>query len=211
MGKTERDTQYWNKAYADPSFRADHDGWLKRYEPLLDPARGQVVDLGCGLGHNARVLHAAGFDVRACDLSERALERLRQEEPGIGTLRLDMAEELPFETGTLQAVVADLSLHYFTDSTTRRIIGELHRSLRPGGLLLCRVNAMGEREGNRDRESADDPYLYESEGIRRRFFDEKEIIKYFSEEEWETLERCERTSGRYGKEKRLWEIGLKKK
>lgn len=204
------DERYWNEAYADPSFRSDHDGWLERYIPLLQPGSGRIVDLGCGLGHNARTLHAAGFDVLACDLSEQALQRLRREEPEIDTLRLDMADGLPFKDGTLQAVIADLSLHYFTEEVTRRIIAEIRRVLQPGGLLLCRVNAVDERDSRRDSVSADDPYLYESEGITRRFFDESEIMKYFLNEQWAELECREYDSGRYGKIKRLWEIGLRR-
>lgn len=208
---TRPDERYWNAAYADPTFCSDHDGWLERYAALLDPDRGVIVDLGCGLGHNARVLHAAGYDVLACDLSEQALERLRREEPGIRTRQLDMEIGLPFEDGTLQAIVADLSLHYFTRDVTHRLIGDIHRSLRPGGLLLCRVNAVGERDGKRDRASADDPYLYASEGILRRFFDESEIEAFFPPADWERLECRQDESNRYGKTKRLWEVGLRRR
>ncbi|NGZ76626.1 class I SAM-dependent methyltransferase [Saccharibacillus alkalitolerans] len=204
------DQRYWNAAYSDPSFSADHDGWLERYLPLLHPSKGTVVDLGCGLGHNARALAAKGFDVLACDLSEKALARLRREEPGIGTLRLDMAEGLPFADGSLQAVVADLSLHYFPGNVTRRIVGDIRRALAPDGLLLCRLNAISEMDGGRDRAVSDDPYLFASEGILRRFFDEGEIAKFFPDADWETLERREYESGRYGKTKTLWETGLRK-
>ncbi|GGO03381.1 class I SAM-dependent methyltransferase [Saccharibacillus kuerlensis] len=210
---THPDEKYWNAAYADSSFRPDHDGWLERYIPLLEPNQGKIVDLGCGLGHNARVLHTKGFDVLACDLSEKALERLRREEPNLNTFRMDMTEGLPFADGTLQAVVADLSLHYFSEEATHGIIRDIRRTLQPHGLLLCRVNAVGEVDDKRDCAlmDEDDPYLYKSEDILRRFFNEEEIEKYFPENQWETLERREYDSGRYGRIKRLWEVGLRRK
>lgn len=204
--------RYWNEAYADSAYRADHDGWLTPYLPLLRPERGRIVDLGCGLGHNARSLHAAGFAVSACDLSERAVERLRQEEPGIETFQLDMTQGLPWTDGSLQAIVADLSLHYFPENITFAVIRDICRTLRPNGLLLCRLNAIGELANKRDAVPVEgEQDLYEDEGILRRFFDEAAILRFFPETEWETLTRREERSGRYGKVKRLWEVGMKRR
>ncbi len=205
------DKKYWNTAYADLPFHENHDGWLEKYAAWLDPQKGKIVDLGCGLGHNAKALHAQGFDVLACDLSEKALEQLRREEPDMKTLQLDMADGLPFANESLQAVVADLSLHYFSRSATLRIIGDIHRALQPGGLLLCRVHAVAELAVKHGAVATqDDPFLYQSEGILRRFFDESELRQFFSDQDWKTLERSERAIERYGRLKSFWEVGLKK-
>ncbi|WP_179218662.1 bifunctional 2-polyprenyl-6-hydroxyphenol methylase/3-demethylubiquinol 3-O-methyltransferase UbiG [Saccharibacillus sp. O23] len=203
--------QYWNAAYADSAYRSDHDGWLMPYLRLLRPERGRIVDLGCGLGHNARTLHAAGFEVSACDLSERAVERLRKEEQGIEALRLDMTQGLPWTDGELQAVVADLSLHYFPENITFAVIRDIRRALRSNGLLLCRLNAIGELADKPDAVPVEgDRRLYEDEGILRRFFDAEEIERFFPATEWETLTLREEQSGRYGKTKRLWEAVMKR-
>ena len=205
------DKKYWNTAYADLPFHENHDGWLEKYAAWLDPQKGKIVDLGCGLGHNAKALHAKGFDVLACDLSEKALEQLRRDEPDMKTLQLDMADGLSFANESLQAVVADLSLHYFSRSATLRIIGDIHRALQPGGLLLCRVHAVAELAVKHGAVATqDDPFLYQSEGILRRFFDESELRQFFSDQDWKTLERSERAIERYGRLKSFWEVGLKK-
>ncbi|MEJ8307005.1 class I SAM-dependent methyltransferase [Saccharibacillus sacchari] len=205
------DKKYWNTTYTELPFHVDHDGWLDKYAVWLDPQKGKIVDLGCGLGHNAKALRTQGFDVLACDLSEKALEQLRQDEPQMKTLQLDMADGLPFADGSLQAVVADLSLHYFSRSTTVRIIGDIHRALQPGGLLLCRVHAVAELAVKQGAVAVkDDPFLYESEGILRRFFDERQLRQFFPDPEWETVERNEQAMERYGQLKRFWEVGVKK-
>ncbi|MDO3411247.1 class I SAM-dependent methyltransferase [Saccharibacillus sp. CPCC 101409] len=204
-----RSETYWNEAFADPSFRPEHDGWLERYEPLLDRNAGPILDLGCGLGHNARTLHAAGYPVIACDLSETALERLRREQPELPVLRMDMAAGLPFADGSLQAAVADLSLHYFDEKTTFGIVRGIRRALREDGLLLCRLNAVEELKRAPDPSPTDEPYLYESEGILRRFFDREQIERFFPIAEWEPLHVQEYESDRYGRVKRLWEVGLR--
>lgn len=206
------DKKYWNTTYTDLPFHVNHDGWLEKYTEWLEPQKGRIVDLGCGLGHNAKALHAQGFDVLACDLSEKALEQLREDEPGLKTLQLDMSDGLPFADGWLQAVVADLSLHYFSRSMTLQIVGDIHRVLQPGGLLLCRVHAVAEFAAKPGAVAVeDDPFLYRSEGILRRFFDENELRHFFADQDWETLERSERAIERYGKIKSFWEVGLRKR
>ncbi|WP_172244138.1 class I SAM-dependent methyltransferase [Saccharibacillus endophyticus] len=205
------DKKYWNTTYTELPFHVDHDDWLEKYAVWLDPSKGKIVDLGCGLGHNAKALRAQGFDVLACDLSEKALEQLGREEPDMPTLQLDMADGLPFANESLQAVVADLSLHYFSRSETLRIIGDIHRALQPGGLLLCRVHAVAELAVKHGAAATqDDPFLYRSEGILRRFFDESELRQFFSDQNWETLELSEQAMERYGRLKSFWEVGLKK-
>ncbi|OWA35016.1 hypothetical protein B9G55_14880 [Saccharibacillus sp. O16] len=201
---------YWNEAYGNPNYHPDHDGWLVPYLPLLRPDGGRIVDLGCGLGHNARMLNAAGFTVSACDLSVQAIERLRSEEPGIDVFPLDMTQGLPWEDGAVQAVVADLSLHYFPENITLAVLSDIRRVLQADGLLLCRLNATGELADKPDAIPVEgDAHLYEDEGILRRFFDEGEIARFFPVQNWEILTCREAQSGRYGKVKYLWELAIK--
>lgn len=80
----------------------------------------------------------------SCDLSDAALNRLKHRYPGAETMRLDLAELMPFGNGAFEAVMADLCLHYFPLQKTREIFAELHRVLSPGGWLFLRVNAREE-------------------------------------------------------------------
>lgn len=76
------------------------------------------------------------------DISDEALETVdRLRHPKITTVCADIAvTELGVEK--YDAVFACLSLHYFGDLQTRRIIGKIYRALRPGGLFLSGVSPL---------------------------------------------------------------------
>lgn len=88
------------------------------------------------------VFAANGLNVTAMDISDEALETVdRLRHPKITTVCADIAvTELGVEK--YDAVFACLSLHYFGDLQTRRIIGKIYRALRPGGLFLSGVSPL---------------------------------------------------------------------
>lgn len=102
---------------------------------LLDD-RWVVGDLGCGSGHVTALLapfvqRVIGVDASASMLA-RATERLA------GTpnteFRLGELESVPIAPGELDAAVLSLVLHHAADPG--RVMGEVHRALKPGGRLL---------------------------------------------------------------------------
>jgi ubiquinone/menaquinone biosynthesis C-methylase UbiE len=110
---------------------------LTRELPAAAPA--QVLDGGCGTGGFLRRLaaerpawHLTGVDVSplACSL---ARERSQ------ATILLGSLEELPFSDGEFDAVVSADVLYHVGDD--RKALRELHRVLRPGGLLVVNVPA----------------------------------------------------------------------
>lgn len=106
--------------------------------------------------------------------------------------------ELSFEKGTVQVLIADLSIHYFDDVTTNEIIRDLHNVLKEDGILLCRLNSTIEI-GN----------ILESDGIYRRFFDRDEIERFFDKYMWTYMYVEEYEMDRYTNKKMLWEIAIK--
>ncbi len=94
----------------------------------------RALDVG-GRGVVAPLLRARGIDVVSCDLS-----------PAMAALNGGMAvaadeEFLPFAGETFDLVVASLSLHWINDLPGALI--QLRRALRPGGLLLASLPALG--------------------------------------------------------------------
>jgi SAM-dependent methyltransferase len=68
-------------------------------------------------------------------------------------------------------VVASLSLHYFDRRTTDAIVRDVRRVLRPGGLLLCRVNVVGDRRSRYGEGVEIEPDFFATEpGYSKRFF-----------------------------------------
>ena len=55
-------------------------------------------------------------------------------------------DEFPFEDNSTDLVIADLSLHYFKEKDTNRIISEIKRILKPNGYLFFRLNSTNSTE-----------------------------------------------------------------
>ncbi len=95
---------------------------------------GQALDVG-GRGVVAPLLRARCIEVVSCDLSP-AMARLN----GGPAVAAD-EEFLPFAPGSFDLVVASLSLHWVNDLPGALI--QLRLALRPGGLLLASLPALG--------------------------------------------------------------------
>jgi NADH dehydrogenase [ubiquinone] 1 alpha subcomplex assembly factor 5 len=95
---------------------------------------GQALDVG-GRGVVAPLLRARGIDVLSCDISPD-MARLNRA-PAVAADE----EFLPFAAGSFNLVVASLSLHWVNDLPGALI--QLRLALRPGGLLLASLPALG--------------------------------------------------------------------
>jgi ubiquinone/menaquinone biosynthesis C-methylase UbiE len=97
----------------------------------------QLLDLCCGAGRHSRAFDRAGMKVTGLDLSHDLLEYAESESNGrIHYVQSDM-RTLPFKDGAFDAV-ANLftSFGYFDDGDNQRVLSEVSRVLKPGGLFL---------------------------------------------------------------------------
>jgi SAM-dependent methyltransferase len=197
---------YWNRVFAGlDNNKPVYDDWLDKHAARLEASRNvPVIDLGCGIGCDTLYLSERGFRVLACDLSEEALDRVRQYVPEAVTMQVNLLGPLPFESDSAMTVIADLSLHYFSWSDTEAVLAELQRVLRPDGILLCRLNSVNDAEYGAGQGIEIEPHYYEHEGRRKRFFDEQQIDLLF--QKWDTVYKQETVMNRYRLPKRLWEI-----
>lgn len=96
-----------------------------------------ALDLGCGAGHAAYALAAAGLPVTACDLSESMLEMVDHESHRRGleieTVR-SAAESLPFEDARFCLVVTRYSAHHWFD--VAKALSEACRVTKKGGRII---------------------------------------------------------------------------
>jgi SAM-dependent methyltransferase len=97
--------------------------------------RGEVCDMGCGPGHVARYLRDAGASVFGLDLSPGMVDQARKLNPDIpfregNMLSLDLAD------GSLAGIAAFYAIVNIPRLSLPSVFREMHRVLRPEGLLL---------------------------------------------------------------------------
>ncbi|MEU0299373.1 class I SAM-dependent methyltransferase [Streptomyces sp. NPDC006175] len=96
----------------------------------------RILDVGCGAGHYAAELLAAGAEVVGIDGSATLLGHARERLGDRAELHVHDAETpLDFiDDSSFDGVVCALVFHHIADRP--RLLGELRRVLRPGGWLL---------------------------------------------------------------------------
>jgi SAM-dependent methyltransferase len=222
-----RSTEYEQVAYWDGFFkRAAERGtdldwggrWTQPFVPLLETAEARdLLELGCGTGNDAARLAAAGLRVVAVDFSPAAITQARDKYGANVDFRVvDVAAGLPFADASFDAVMANVSLHMFSDTLTRAIFDDVRRVLRPRGLFLFHVNALDDRafrERARPIVREFEPnYVLEAAGQTVRYFSDAYLADLL--ENWEIVVMEHRELERGGAEgsfqKRVWCVAARK-
>lgn len=130
----------WNKKHA----AGEHDLFADQPSELAITAAKQlkedtkILEIGCGIGRDARYFAARGYNVLATDFSEVAISKNLASNTfsNLEFRILDVQEKLPFSNESYGLVFSVLALHYFSDQATRQIFKDIHRVLCSGGLLV---------------------------------------------------------------------------
>ena len=166
--------EYWkehiNKTLED-------DIWIDEYKEYFNKS-GQCLDLGCGIGQYSRKLMEYGYNVVSADISNIALDKVKEFNSNI--VNVDMRKELPFENDKFDIVFANLSIHYFSDEETKKLINEIRRILKKDGLFIGSVNGIQGYEKIKETAKVIDYHYYLNKGKYIRLFDVHDIEKYMS-------------------------------
>jgi len=102
--------------------------------PDVDGLAG--IDIGCGEGHNTRLLARRGARVTAVDIAEKFIKHAReheQKEPLGIDYQVASAVELPFPNESFDFATGFMS--FMDIPETDRVLAEAYRVLKPGGFL----------------------------------------------------------------------------
>jgi ubiquinone/menaquinone biosynthesis C-methylase UbiE len=115
----------------------DEDHVRRLVDPIGVAAQGRVLDVACGPGIVTVELARTARDVVALDLTPEMLNKARERCGKAARANVcfeeGTASALPFDDASFDAVVTRLSFHHFTEPRT--VLAEMHRVLKPSGLL----------------------------------------------------------------------------
>jgi len=97
---------------------------------LRQPPQSKILDMGCGTGIMLRDIKNYGYKGFGLDISQDMLMISVQSEPVI----VGNGRELPFQDGSLDAIVARGAIHHIPD--IQGVFREIHRVLSYGGQLV---------------------------------------------------------------------------
>lgn len=201
----------WNDLHKEfaKNNKPKYDEWLNEFESIISNVKTEIVDLGCGVtGNNTLYLLEKGKQVISCDFAEEALNVIKTIK-GSKTLLFDMLNTFPFEDNSTELVIADLSLHYFKEEDTKRIISEIKRILKPNGYLFFRVNSTNSTEYKKIIDRRDEEIesnLFFSKNMEKRFFNENDINKYFKD--FKIISLKEENMARWCPDKIIWKCAV---
>lgn len=124
------------------AYRFEKLSYLDRLVDYADYAGRTVLDVGCGLGNDTARFAAGGARVTGIDVATRAVELTRRnfEQRGlVGRFHVTNGEAMDLADASFDLVYCHTVLHFTPEPA--RMIGEIHRVLKPGGeAILMMVN-----------------------------------------------------------------------
>lgn len=178
---------------------------------LASAGARRVLELGAGQGRDTLFLARQGFAVTALDYTAGALETISAAAgvAGLATLvsaaRHDVRQPLPFPNGSFDASYSHmLFCMALTTPELEHLAAEVHRVLRPGGLVIYTVRHTGDAHYGTGTPHGDG--MYEHGGFIVHFFDRGLVDRLAAG--FELLDVTGFTEG--GLPRRLWRITMRK-
>jgi tellurite methyltransferase len=110
----------------------------------------RILDLGCGGGRHVLALVKLGFQVVGVDASPTGLglARKRHKDEGCASSFVlgDMTQTLPYQSECFDGLLSTQVIHHAMLNDIRRVIGEIHRVVKVGGIAFVTVPAKPEPE-----------------------------------------------------------------
>ena len=113
--------------------------WLRRTHPDFKPRR--ILDMGCSVGHST-LPYVDAFpeaEVHGIDVGPAMLRYAHARAESLGKrvhYSQQNAEQTDFESGSFDLVVSHILLHETSAKALPRIMREIQRLLRPGGMMI---------------------------------------------------------------------------
>lgn len=147
-GQPDNQVEYWNRVASSKTFTQPLN--LALFSRFVEKSN-RILDFGCGYGRICQALWQSGFhNVLGVDFSPKMIERARGLFPH---LTFEVADSpLPFPDSAFDAVTLFAVLTcIISNEAQQRLVWELSRVLRPGGILYIGDFPLQEDDRNRVR------------------------------------------------------------
>lgn len=128
-----------------------------------------VLDLGCGGGRDSQYFSRKGLVVTALDIATGEQQQEKLKRNNIRFIKSDIGD-IRLKDDSFDIIYAHLSLHYFDNKKTEKILGNLYKILKPGGYIFIKCK------------SIDDPLFGKGKMIENNFYDFGHTRHFFSKE-----------------------------
>lgn len=167
-----KNDEYWKEHI---NKKLEDDIWIENYREYFN-GKGKCLDLGCGIGQYSKELMSYGYEVISADISDIALKKVKEFNDNV--VKVDMKEELPFSKKEFDLVFANLSIHYFSDEDTKKLMLEIKRILKEDGLFIGSVNGIQGYEKIKDTAVELEKHYWFNKNKYVRLFDKDDLEKY---------------------------------
>ena len=126
----------------------------------VTPFFHSIIEFGCGEGFLAKHLLQKGYSYLGVDISPSALNKARNRisESDPRFMLGDVTNLPEVRSGSFDIALDNYCLHMFvTDADRRRYLGEVHRTLKPGGYAW--FHEIGQQDRFNDRIESIDEFL----------------------------------------------------
>lgn len=196
----ENSSTYWEKFYdkhENKFFKDRH--WLFTEFPELLPQndgveKKTILELGCGVGNTVFPLleidSTESLFIYCCDFSKKAIEIVKEsknyEEKRCHAFAFDITSDwdsLPFAEGSIDIVTMIFVLSAIDPLNHKKVISNIIRFLKPGGVILFRDYGYCDLTQARFKagKCIKDNFYVRGDGTRAYFFQDTEIDHLFSE------------------------------
>ncbi len=137
------------------------------------PKNAKILELGAGQAQDSRFFADNGLDVVSTDIEKEAQQivssKLNDEQKKrISFEIVDVRDGLSYGDESFDVVYAHLSIHYFDWETTKRLVGDIYRVLKPGGKFAFFVNSVNDPEYKDGNEI--EKYYFQIDKTKKRYF-----------------------------------------
>lgn len=153
MNPGTNDPAFWNRQYDNGQIPWDLGGPTPVFQRLLQSGQfppGEMIVLGAGRGHDARLFAGAGFTVTAVDFAPEAAAAMRAQNDQEITVQVMQADifSLPADLDGRFDYLLEYTCYCAIDPRLRENYYDLAaRLLRPGGTYLALAFPIGQRPG----------------------------------------------------------------